>query len=242
MGGTPRIGPATKSGHGVPLVPSKRPFRERMPDQTGRTLGKQTVAAFAIDVGPQEGAATEESVTVGNGLYLAGQIGGNGVSFLVDTGSGVSILAARTWRKWGRTEDELTRYWGRLCSVEGRALECLGKARLTVSLGTRVVEWGFIVVEIGDDAAMRGCRVSPGPRWDGKRTHGRTFTMHHPGSHRGEGGNRGNLGGPGRGVGDAGTTHRLTGKGDRSYSPGPRDGDGGSRTRTAGAVPGPRNS
>ena len=29
------------------------------------------------------------------------------------------------------TEDELTRYWGRLCSVEGRALECLGKARLT---------------------------------------------------------------------------------------------------------------
>ena len=47
---------------------------------------------------------------------------GNGVSFLVDTGSGVSILAARTWRKWGLAEDELTRYLGRLCSVEGRAL------------------------------------------------------------------------------------------------------------------------
>ena len=31
-----------------------------------------------------------------NGLYLPGRIGGNGVSFLVDTGSGVSILAART--------------------------------------------------------------------------------------------------------------------------------------------------
>ena len=89
---------------------------------------------------------------------------------------------------------------------------------------------------------MRGCRVSPGPRGDRKRTHGRTFTMHHPGSHQGEGGNRGNLGGPGRGTGDAGTTHRLPGKGDRSYSPGPRDGDGGSRTRTAGAVPGLRNS
>ena len=41
------------------------------------------------------------------------------VSFLVNTGSGVSILAARTWRKWGRAEDELTRYWGRLCSGEG---------------------------------------------------------------------------------------------------------------------------
>ena len=83
MGGTPRIGPATKSGHGVPLVPSKRPFRERMPDQHGRTLGR-TVAAVAIDAGPQEGVATEESVTVGNGLYLPGRIGGNGVSFLVD--------------------------------------------------------------------------------------------------------------------------------------------------------------
>ena len=142
--------------HGVSLVPSKGPFRERMPDQHGRTLGKRTVAAVAIDAGPQEGAATEESVTIGNGLYLPGRIGGNGVSFLVDTGSGVSILAARTWRKWGRTEDELTRYWGLLCSVEGRALECLGKARLTVTLGTRVVEWGFIVAEIGDDEGILG--------------------------------------------------------------------------------------
>ena len=135
-------------------MPSKGPFRERMPDQHGRTLFKRTVAAVAIDAGPQEGAATEESVTIGNGLYLPGRIGGNGVSFLVDTGSGVSILVARTWRKWGRTEDELTRYWGRLCSVEGRALECLGKARLTVTLGTRVVEWGFIVAEIGDEEGI----------------------------------------------------------------------------------------
>ena len=102
-------------------------------------------------VGPQEGAATEESVMVGNGLYLSGRIEGNGVSFLVDTGFGVSILAARTWRKWGRAEDELARYSGRLCSVEGRALECLGRARLTVTLGTRVIEWSFIVAEIGDD-------------------------------------------------------------------------------------------
>ena len=89
---------------------------------------------------------------------------------------------------------------------------------------------------------MRGRRVSPGPCRDGKRTHGRTLTMHHPGSDRGEGGNRGNLGGPGRGTGDAGITHRLPGKGDCSDSPGPGDGDGGPRTGTAGAVPGPRTS
>ena len=45
-------------------------------DQHGRTLGKRTVAAVAIDAGPQESAATEESVTIGNGLYLPGRIGG----------------------------------------------------------------------------------------------------------------------------------------------------------------------
>ena len=68
----------------------------------------------------------------------------------------MSILAARTWNKWGRAEDELTRYLGRLCSVEGRALECLGRARLTMTLGTRVIEWSFIVAEIGDDERILG--------------------------------------------------------------------------------------
>ena len=43
-----------------------------------------------------------------------------------------------------------------LGAVEGRALECLGKARLTVTLGTRVVEWGFIVAEIRDDEGILG--------------------------------------------------------------------------------------
>ena len=93
---------------------------------------------------------------VENGLYLPGRIEGNRVSFLVDTGSGVSILVARTWKKWGLAENELTRYWGRLCSVEGRALECLGSARLTLTLGTRAIKWNFIVAEIGDDEGILG--------------------------------------------------------------------------------------
>ena len=88
-------------------MPSEGPFREGMPDQHGRTLGKRTVAAVAIDAGPQEGVATEESVTIGNGLYLLGRIGGNGVSFLVDRGSWVSILAARTWRTHGGQADQI---------------------------------------------------------------------------------------------------------------------------------------
>ena len=67
---------------------------------------------------------------------------------------------------------------------------------------------------------MRGRRVSPRPRRDGKRTPGRTLTMHRLGSDRGEGGNRRDPGGPGRGIGDAGTAHHLPSKGDRSDSPG----------------------
>ena len=122
------------------LVPPKRPFRERMPDQRyGRTLGKRTGVGHG-----------------GKWTIPPWTDQGNGVSFLVDTGSGMSILAARTCRKWGRAEDGLTRYWGRLCSLEGRALECLGKARLTVTLGTRVTEWSFIVAEIGDDEGILG--------------------------------------------------------------------------------------
>ena len=190
VGGTARIGPATKGGHGVSLLPSEGPFREGMPDQHGRTLGKRTVAAFAIDAGPQEGAATEEAVTIGNGLYLLGRIGGNVVSFLVDTGSGVSILAARTWRKWGRTEDELTRYWGRLCSVEGRALECLGKARLTVTLGTRVVEWGFIVAEIGDDEGILGNDFAMAHKLTVRPCEGAVYLPDHAGTGRGHMGER----------------------------------------------------
>ena len=192
MGGAPRIGPASEGRHGVSLVPSEGPFREGMPHQHGRTLGKRTVAAVAIDTGPQEGAATEESVTIGNGLYLLGRIGGNGVSFLVDTGSGVSILVARTWKEWGRTEDELTRYWGRLCSVEGRALESLGKARLTVTLGTRVVEWGFIVAEIGDDEGILGNDFAKAHELTVRPCEGAVYLPDHTGT------GRGHLGEPGR--------------------------------------------
>ena len=45
---------------------------------------------------------------------------------------------------------------GWLCSVEGRALECLGSTRLTVTLGTRAIKWNFIVAEIGDDEGIMG--------------------------------------------------------------------------------------
>ena len=187
---------------------------------------------------------TEESVMAGNGLYLPGRIEGNGVSFLVDTGSGVSILAARTWRKWGHAEHELTRYWGRLCSVEGRALECLGRARLTVTLGTRVIEWSFIVAEIirAHSAAVRGCRVLPRPLRNEKGTHGQASAVHHPLGHRGTGDNGRNSCGPGCGTGDAGTTHRHTSTSDRSDPWSKRNGDDRDGAWTIGALPSSRSS
>ena len=40
--------------------------------------------------------------------------------------------------------------------MEGRALESLGRATLTVTLGTRVIKWSFIVAEIGDDEGILG--------------------------------------------------------------------------------------
>ena len=40
--------------------------------------------------------------------------------------------------------------------MEGRAHECLGRVRLTVTLGTRVIKWSFIVAEIGDDEGILG--------------------------------------------------------------------------------------
>ena len=59
-------------------------------------------------------------------------------------------------RQWGRRRDELTKYWGRLCLVEGRALDCLEQARLAVNLGAQVITWNFIVAEIGKDEGILG--------------------------------------------------------------------------------------
>ena len=71
VGGSPGNGPATESGHGMTLVSPERTLRKGVPDQHNRrTLGKRAVVAGTIDAGPQEGAATEETVMLGNGLYL----------------------------------------------------------------------------------------------------------------------------------------------------------------------------
>ena len=40
--------------------------------------------------------------------------------------------------------------------MEGRALDCLGRARLAVNLGAQVITWDFIVAEIGEDKGILG--------------------------------------------------------------------------------------
>ena len=59
----------------------------------------------------------DEALTVGNGLYLQGRVGESAVNFLVDTRSGVSVVAARVRGQWGRPRDEVlgTSMFGGLC-------------------------------------------------------------------------------------------------------------------------------
>ena len=73
MGGVPGVDPAGESRHGVPHVPSEGPLRTRVFNHgRGTKLGKQTVAAIAVDAVPKKGMAIEGAQTVGNGLYLQG--------------------------------------------------------------------------------------------------------------------------------------------------------------------------
>ena len=40
--------------------------------------------------------------------------------------------------------------------MEGQALECLGRVRPMVTLGTRAINWDIIVAEIGEDEGILG--------------------------------------------------------------------------------------
>ena len=85
MGVAPGVDTQAESRHGVSHVPSEGSLCARVPTTTVR---RRTVAAVAVDMGHEQGAATEETWAVGNGLYLQVQIAGSKVSLLVDTGSG----------------------------------------------------------------------------------------------------------------------------------------------------------
>ena len=108
-------------------------------------------------------------------------------------------------------ENELTRYWGRLFSVEGRALGRLGSARLTVTLGTRAIKWNFIGAEIGDDEGILGNDFAMAHELMVRPCEGAVYgtapAMHHPLGHGGTSDNRGNPCSSGCGTGDAGTTY-----------------------------------
>ena len=119
---------------------------------------------------PKVGAAKEGTQPVGNGLYLSGRVAGATVWFLVDTGLGVSLLASKVWNEWVRLEEELEKYWGWLCFMEGRALECMGRVRMAVTLGTQAIDWDL--AEIGKDEGILGNGFADG-----------THDMHPPGVH-----------------------------------------------------------
>ena len=66
------------------------------------------VAAVTVDTGPEGGGAKKEMQSAGNRLLLLGRLAGCTVWFLVDTGSGVSLLVTKIWRiqkgSWRDTE------------------------------------------------------------------------------------------------------------------------------------------
>ena len=76
MGDMVGVDLTTESRYGVPHMPPKGHFAPHCP----------TTATVTIDAGPERGMAMEGKQAVGNGLYLPGQVAGNVVNFLVDTG------------------------------------------------------------------------------------------------------------------------------------------------------------
>ena len=88
-----RDGEAEKSRYGVSLAPSER----TLSDHHGHTLKKPTAAAITIEAGPVGGMTKKEVQPLRNRLYLPAQVVVHTVRFLVDTGSGVSLLATRVW-------------------------------------------------------------------------------------------------------------------------------------------------
>ena len=56
----------------------------------------------------------------------------------------------------GSTEGRAGEVLGTTVLGRGRALECLGRIRLAVTLGTRVIKLDFIVAEIGEDEGILG--------------------------------------------------------------------------------------
>ena len=94
MGRTAGIDPQRKADMECHTCHRKGHFAQECPNHHCGLLGKWKVATVAIDAGPVKGAADGEMKTVEHGLYLPGKVAGSKIRFLVDTGSGVSILAA----------------------------------------------------------------------------------------------------------------------------------------------------
>ena len=117
-----------KRGHGVPLVPPKRPFRERVPDQRYRNA-RETDSRRRRNRRGTPGGCGDRGVghcgkwTIppwmdrGERGQLPGRYGIRGVH-----------LGCTDMEEMGSRGGRANQVLGGLCSVEGRALECLGKA------------------------------------------------------------------------------------------------------------------
>ena len=81
-------------------------------------------------------------------FYLSGTISGFSVSFLVDTGAGVSLINGKVWDKFkqGDIKVEATKYHN-IVGVDGHPINVRGSATVSVNISNRTYHQKFIIAD-----------------------------------------------------------------------------------------------
>ena len=80
--------------------------------------------------------------------YLQGQISGVSVSFLVDTGVGVSLLNGRIWDQAGCTNDRISPApYSNLVGVDGLPIQARGVVTIPLTISNTVFNQEFVIAD-----------------------------------------------------------------------------------------------
>ena len=93
-----------------------------------------------------------------DGIYVAGKVNGVDAEIVVDTGASVSLISADLFQQISKykpiTMKSSTR---RLCTAEGRVIECEGEVELDLCLGDVHINQNFQVAKLYDDVLGQTC-------------------------------------------------------------------------------------